>query len=153
MQVSYSSGVEGAIISIMDHHLSNMGCSNSNLNRQKHVYSLTSSSTHFQNISSSFHIYFPGLPLTVTWKTKCRKANYQSSFSLSVLANRYKRSSIISHLSMWQNVSSSLSSAGISEVSLTSLTSDIWLYVSSSSSGPRITTHNYTHIPHFTEIL
>lgn len=153
MQVSYTSGVEGAIIPIMNHHLSNIGCCNSSLNRQKHVYSLTTSSTHLQNISSSFHIYFPGLPLIFTWKTKCGKANYQSSFSLSVLAKRYKQSSIASHLSIWQNVSSSLSSAGMSEVSLTSLTSDTWLYVSSSSSGPRITTHNYTCIPHFTEIL
>jgi len=33
----------------MDHHLSNMGCCNSSLDRQKHVHSLTSSSTHFQN--------------------------------------------------------------------------------------------------------
>jgi hypothetical protein len=153
MLVSHSSGVERPIISILDHHLSNMCCSNSSLNRKKQVHSLRSSSMHFQNISSSFHISFPGLPLIVTRKTKCRKVNYQSSFSLSVLANRYKHSSITSHLSMWQNVSSSLSSAGMYEASLTSLTSDTWLYVSSSSSGPRITNHKYTHIPHFTEIL
>ena len=62
MQVSYSSGVEGAIISIMHHHLSNIGCCNSSLDTQKHMYSLTTRSTHLQNISSSFQIYFPGLP-------------------------------------------------------------------------------------------
>jgi len=57
MQVSYSSGVEGAIVSIMDHHLLNMGCCNSSMNTQKHAYSLKISSTHLQNISFSFHIY------------------------------------------------------------------------------------------------